>query len=302
MKIHENKDKSIHSTPKCSYCREEGHNQFNCPHVAEDWKCLSKYRLPLDNDGKVIRRGWLGAYYAMDSDPLKANVPNNIFTAWFRACQKAMNGQIERKNKAKAKRKATTRTCGYCGSTDHTRRTCPDMKQFLKDCYTANEKWRKKAYEELVVKHGISVGACVKVAYREGYGWNSPKTEKLGIITDINWDTLNLFSSCTSKSEFAHSPLTIKVMVGDKNFVVTNCEDYFRIIGSNGNNNGYYHSSCDLVSIVTPAAEKLSESWITDYKESFETLVKKKSLEILKKGMVSEYSAPNLWAHVQNWK
>ena len=302
MKIHENKDKSVHSTPKCSYCREEGHNQYNCPHVAKDWESLSKYRLPLDKDGKVIRRGWLGAYYAMDKDPLKASVPNNMFTAWFRACQKAMNGQIERKNKAKNKSKATTRTCGYCGSTDHTRRTCPDMKQFLKDCYTANEKWRKKAYEELVEKHGISVGACVMVSLREGYGYSAPRTEKIGIITEINWDTLNLFSSCTSKSEFAYSPLTIKVMIGDQTHTITNCEDYFQIIGKNGNTNDWYYSGCDLISIVTPAAEKLPESWITDYKESFETLVKKKSLEVLKKGMVSEYKAPNLWAHVQNWK
>ena len=80
-----------------------------------------------------------------------------------------------------------------------------------------------------------------------------------------------------------------------------NGDPAYTIIGKNGRPRGW-HNHCELISIITPAKEKLKASWITDYKESFETLVKKKSLEILKKGMVSEYSAPNLWAHVQNWK
>ena len=50
-----------------------------------------------------------------------------------------------------------------CGSTSHTRRGCDDMKEFLKDCYKANENWRRAAYKELVEERGLSVGACVKI-------------------------------------------------------------------------------------------------------------------------------------------
>ena len=92
------------------------------------------------------------------------------------------------------------------------------MAAFLKDCYKANENWRKAAYAELVEKHGISVGACVRVKYK--VGWNEPEQYSIGLITDINWNTLNLFSSCTTESDFAHSPLEIKLMVGDKEFKV----------------------------------------------------------------------------------
>ena len=80
-----------------------------------------------------------------------------------------------------------------------------------------------------------------------------------------------------------------------------NVEEFFNVIGKNGKTRTYWNT-CNLVDIITPAPEKLPESWITDYKESFETLVKKKSEEILKKGMDSEYDPPNLWSHVQNWK
>ena len=300
MKIHENKDKSLHTSPSCSYCREKGHNQYQCPHVAEDWKELSKYRLPVDEDGKPLKRGWYGNYYGNNnSDPLQAHVCNNIFSAWFRACQRAMNGQIERKAKEGQTKKKATRKCGYCGSTGHTRRNCTKMAAFLKDCYKANENWRKAAYAELVEKHGISVGACVKV--KVSSGWRQPDEIKMGLITHINWGALNLFSSCSKTSDFAHSPLHIKVLIGDSSYLITNVEEFFSVIGANGKTRSYWNH-CNLVDIITPAPEKLPESWITDYKESFETLVKKKSEEILKKGMESEYDAPNLWAHVQNWK
>ena len=303
MKIHENKDKNTHSTPSCSYCREKGHNQYQCPHVAEDWKDLSRYRLPLDEDGKPLKRGWFGAYYAhhYNNDPLQSSVTNNIFSAWFRACQKAMNGQIARKDKDGKRKARATRKCGWCGSTGHTRRNCSDMDQFLKDCYKANENWRKAAYAELVERHGISVGACVRVKYK--VGWNEPEQYSIGLITDINWNTLNLFSSCTTESDFAHSPFEIKLMVGDKEFKVSNCASFFSIIDENGKiGYSWRYNSCELIDIITPAPEKLPSSWITDYKESFETLVKKKSKEILENGMTSSWRAPDLVAHVNKWK
>ena len=133
-----------------------------------------------------------------------------------------------------ASEKATTRTCGYCGSTSHTRRNCDDMKSFLKDCYKANENWRRAAYKELVEKHGISVGACVKVRYRKSYWSSSSETTGMGIITDINWGALNLFSSCSSYSEFAHSPLSIKVLVDGDQKTISNVDGFFTIIGKNG--------------------------------------------------------------------
>ena len=143
------------------------------------------------------------------------------------------------------------------------------------------------------------MGACVKV--KISTGWRKPDEVKMGIITHINWGSLTLFSSCPKTSDFAHSPLKIKVMVGGQSLIVSNTDEFFDIIGKNGRERSYWQH-CKLVDIVTPAPEKLPSSWITDYKESFETLTKKKSEEILKNGMSSEYDPPNLWSHVQNWK
>ena len=105
------------------------------------------------------------------------------------------------------------------------------MKQFVQDCGKANENWRRACYHEIVQKHGISVGACVKV--KVGGRWNEPEETKIGIIKSINWDTINVMSGMDKRSDFAHSPLTIEVLVGSDVLTVTNAQDLFNTIGKN---------------------------------------------------------------------
>ena len=75
MKIHENKNTQVHSKATCGYCCKEGHNQYQCPYVAEDWATLSQYRIPLDENG-VPPQGWHGQSHT-SADPLQATVYNN---------------------------------------------------------------------------------------------------------------------------------------------------------------------------------------------------------------------------------
>ena len=171
------------------------------------------------------------------------------------------------------------------------------MKQFLKDCYKANEKWREVAYQEIVQKHGLSVGAVVEV---DAYINYNTRERKMGIIKSINWDTINVFSAMDSSSSFASSPLKIQVLLDGKIQELTGVKDFFDCIGSNGQ--GYSWGGGNLVRVVTHSPTPLAPEWITSYKESFETLVKKRSLEQLKDGMLSEYRAPNLVKHINEWK
>jgi len=168
MNIHENQGKSTNRKATCGYCRETGHNQYQCPHVKGDWEdFLSRLEIPKDEDGNLIKRGYNYATWHTDTfDPLTMDIANNALASWFRNCKKAYLVQKERgfNLEHKAKRKAVNKTCGFCGGKDHTRRNCPTMEQFLKDCYKANENWRFAAYKDLVLDGGLSVGACVKVS------------------------------------------------------------------------------------------------------------------------------------------
>lgn len=308
MQIHENQNNSNRSKSTCGYCRETGHNQYQCPHVKGDWEnFLSRLEIPKDKDGKIIKRGYNYATWHTDSfDPLTTDITNNALSSWFRSCKKAYLVQKERGFNFDHKRKGSTtqRTCGFCGSKDHTRRNCSKMEQFLKDCSTANENWRRAAYKELVEMGGLSVGACVKVEYDSGNWQNREKMQGTGIITNINWETVNVFSGMDKLSGFVHSPLEVTVLVNGEKRRMQSLDGKFHTIGKNGLVNSFWrgHGACTLLNFVTNSPTPLPPEWVTSYKESFKTLVKKRTYDQLQNGMKSDWRAPNLVAHIDAWK
>ena len=309
MNIHENKGNSNRSKATCGYCRESGHNQYQCPHVKGDWEnFLSRLEIPKDEDGNLIRRGYNYATWSYDGDfdPLTMDIANNALASWFRNCKKAYLVQKERGFKLDHKRKGSTanRTCGFCGGKDHTRRNCPTMEQFLKDCYKANENWRHAAYKELVLDGGLSVGACVKVQYKKG-SWNNETTHtSTGIITKVNWDTINVFSGMNKHSEDVHSPIEIEILVDGERRRLDNLHAKFHTIGENGKIRSYWRGTpaCSLINVITNSPTPLPQEWVTSYKESFGTLVKKRTYEQLQSGMKSDWRPANLVAHINAWK
>ena len=309
MKIHETKEaKNNKSKATCGYCREEGHNQYQCSHVKGDWEnFLSKWRIPVDEKNNPIKRGYNSIAYMYGNtapEPLTINLYSSAFVSWFKNCRNAYVVQKERGFllTGKPKRKATaTRTCGFCGEENHTRRKCPTMEQFLKDCYKANENWRQACYKELVEIGGLSVGACVEVT--TSAGWREESKTAVGIITKINWDTINVLSGSTGHSDFAHSPLRVEVLIGNERRLLDNLEAMFTTIGKNGGLGYDYNTKkANLNKVITHSPTPLPPEWITSYKESFETLAKKKTLDQLENGMASSYRAPNLVTQIDAWK
>ena len=309
MNIHENKHNSNRSKATCGYCREEGHNQSQCPHVKGDWEnFLSRLEIPKDKDGNLIRRGYNYAMYHVtdEFDPLTHDIANNALASWFRNCRKAYIVQKERGFKLdhKTKRGGVNRNCGFCGQSGHTRRNCPKMDKFLKDCYKANENWRMAAYKELVLDGGLSVGACVQVRYKIG-SWNNQQVKtSTAIITKINWETINVFTGMSRYSDDVNSPVHVDVLVDGETRRLGNLDKRFNTIGENGKAQSYYNGKplCDLVGVITNSPTPLPQEWVTSYKESFGTLVKKRNLDQLQNGMKSQWRPANLMAQINAWK
>ena len=290
MRIHEETNYG-RSESTCGYCRQKGHNQYNCPKVKEDWAFFSKLQIP-SSGGKAIMRGW----YRYPSQ----------WGAWYEHCENTYS-EITRREKAattlQGKPKRAQRTCGFCGSKNHTRRNCTKMAMFLKDCHEANIKWRKAAYKELVQLNGISVGAAVVVSEKDRWhSTGSALKEHNGIITSINWDKINVFTALDKMHDDAYSPIQIKVLLSSGQSVWINDKlDSFACLGEAAKLRVWGHSF-SLHTIVAPSKTPLKEEWITGYKESFKTLVKKRSLEQLENGMPSSYNQPDLIAHIKGWK
>jgi hypothetical protein len=180
MQIYEKRnDKSYHSSPRCGYCRQHGHNQYNCPEVAKDWAFWKDYQVP------VTTGGW----YMSRNNP-------KYWGEWYEKCKAVYEEQQRRANAPKVKRTKAEAKCGFCGEYGHNRRNCPEMEAFKQKCYKANENWRRAAYKELVEKHGICVGACVEV--QKPGNWratDSAPTIEVAIITEVNFDSLNLMAA-----------------------------------------------------------------------------------------------------------
>ena len=296
MNIHENREENYRSESACGYCRQKGHNQYQCTKVKRDWEFFKNFQIPNDGKGSVLSTG----YYRWARD----------WGTWYEHCKKT-HIIIEGREKAA---KSTTplqgkpkvkRACGFCREEGHTRSKCETMKTFITDCHTANIKWREAAYQEIVVKNGISVGSAVVARYHPNSWQQKEHKDYSGIITSINWDTLNVFTALPEHHNDAWSPIQIKVLLtdGKTRTITKEIHNKFNCVGKGGKPNRWTHGDqIELIKVVAPAKQMLDKEWINGYKGAFDTLTKKRTLEQLANGMDSAYNQPDLLSHIQAWK
>jgi hypothetical protein len=180
------------SSSTCSFCRSEEHQVNTCPHVPIIWKSLQNGTIPLEYmiNVKTSNR-WgspLNQYYQSGSN----------WGELYKSCEKSYAKWLKKQeSKTKKKRNVrVTKTCGYCKETGHTRTKCSHLDSHKKTLVKANRNFRKWFYEEYVVKQGLSTGCIIGFDYVTPEGYNSPKktTHAQTIVTDINWDSINLFT------------------------------------------------------------------------------------------------------------
>ena len=283
MKIFEDKRTSNRSANACGYCRNAGHNRANCPHAPEDWVYFSNHQIP-------IKTSKVNCYWYKSP---------KYWGSWYEECRKTMELQQQNASKAKAK-KAATRKCGFCGDAGHTRRNCAEMKKFVAQCYKANENWRRAAYEILVEEHGIDIGAAIETQKPASYWNNNKATIHIGLITSINWDSLNVmtaFQGCYDWGEKYGQAAVISVMVeGEDNRLSLKdmLEDTsLREIISKRNAQQGYYGHMNLTKVIGRSERPLKEEWVTSYKDAFDYLCKKVNKEQLKERGVYD--------HIQDW-
>ena len=283
MQIYERRnDKSYRTTPKCGYCREEGHNQYQCTKVAEDWAYWQNYQVPPESRQR---------YYWNRSNP-------KYWGDWYEKCKSLHYEQERRKNKPKATRTRAKSKCGFCREEGHSRRDCHHMKDFLQKCYKANENWRRAAYKELVEKHGICVGAAIEVKKRDGWGSNSQILSEVALITKVNFESLNVMAAKTGYYNGYTNPYdcflqvhalvdgkeyNIKIHTDDGGYSDTWQKDFIRIDHKTiaKPSDGGYYMNWHLSKVLSRSEHPLDEKWVTDYKGAFELLLKKRTKEQL---------------------
>lgn len=238
----------------------------DCPQVEKDWAYWKDFVVPPPSS-QPQTDGW--RYYKRQNP--------DAWGKWYTHCRELWDKQILAKamaNQPKPKRKVSPKKCGFCGEKGHSRRNCDEMQTFLADAYKANENWRRAAYDLLVKKMGLSVGAAIKVKY-DSYGCDT--REKIALVSSINWDVLNVTCANSRYGDYRQG-LEIKVVIDgfkqriafDHDTMRNRLNPTFQIV------EGW--SSWKYIDSVAPAPQPLDESWVTDYKDAFEYLAKKRTL------------------------
>ncbi len=286
-------DENYRRKPACGYCRQEGHNKYQCPRVAEDWYYLQDKIIP-------VRQTNLGTHYFKQP---------RYWGDWWETCRYINLEQQARKKAKKTTRKRAASKCGFCRGGGHSRRNCPEQKAFLAKCYKANENWRRAAYKEIVEKHGICVGACIEVKKKQGWSSNSPILTEIGIIAKVNFDNLNVLAAMDGYYHGHGNPyycsLAVSALVGEdgeQNIMIRVSNRRhgadFKAIELDSNiirrtSTGYY-DGYTMTKLMSPSEHPLDEKWVTDYRDAFDFLTKKKTKEQLDNDGVT--SLINKWA------
>jgi len=289
----------------CSYCRSDEHQVVDCPHAKSDWALFQAFTVPCsvaDNwtnkpASRVAGQSHWGNQYTTAcwyKDPTG-------WSKWYAECEKAV-AKIERAEKRKANAKNKTKrasNCGFCGSAHHNRRACPSMDALNERLIKANAHWRKRFYGRVVSDMGLGIGALVKVSEQIGPWGNQKTVEHVAIVTNINFDEVNMFSY----TEYANrnwskrldhrfqAPMVVKANVnGDEKFI--------SMINQRQTNGQPFkdehgrplvdvftdsYRSMQFVSVVSPTEQPLSDDWVSGgQQECVQFITKKYSLQVLK--------------------
>ena len=184
------------SKSSCSFCGDEGHQVTACPHVDGIWRSLSKGVIPL----KVIDT--LSATNPRFRWYLQGSEWGNLYKLTEKAHTKLSNHRQRQKEKAKSKKSKQVRvkTCGYCGDTGHTRRTCGHLASDSAKLSKANRAFREWVYQDLVERQGLSTGAIVSFNAQSERTYNTEPSEHsiTTLVTEVNWDQMNVFSTMST--------------------------------------------------------------------------------------------------------
>ena len=292
MKIFDDQSKGYgRSQNSCGYCRQTGHNKYQCPEVDKDWAWWKDFTVP------PYSTGWKNR-----------NHPK-YWGEWYNNCKEIYEEKERRKSLVtKGKPKRAKPKCGFCGGEGHNRSKCLDMRDFNKKCYKANENWRRAAYKELVEKKGICVGACIMVRQRDG--WTANYTEHIGVITSVNFDKLNVMAAHDGTYSGHDNPyectLAVKALAEGREVEVgiATTRSHRRewnktvatVLDSNIIRSGWqgWHNEYIMDKLLSPSEHPLDESWVTDYKDAFDYLTKKRKKSQLDNDHVT--SLINKWA------
>ena len=284
MKIYEDR-LTAKRTTVCRICGNAGHLWVSCSVPLEQLKLQKEGKKP---DFSVFSQ-WLATRYKYMTEE-----------SFFGKMATQFAAQTDRKQRLadrKARRerlygkKASKRTCGFCGDSGHNRRNCTIKKEFINDLSVANTAYRKRYYDEIVTKMGLAEGALVAVSARQAHvkGRWVDNFSGIGIISAIQWNKVNIGLACDYwdfRSDVAFQVIiegeTFNTTTFFSNFIAEDlqrhenekCSELSALYGGRAGGWGF-----TLDEVLVPSQNPPSEQWFNEtYSECWDWITKKKTL------------------------
>ncbi len=231
-------------TVKCGFCGVGGHNITSCSEVNRVAK-------------EVLKK--------MQEDPNYKLYGGEKRALW----------ELKRREERRAKQKSTLRrkpSCSFCGSREHKRNKCNEIKKFKSRVSRANIKWRR-AFVDHMNEMGFGIGSLVSLPVAMVDHWAAEGTTT-AIIVGYNKEKLNMFCLLKQGGGDYHSEASVELLCDGK---VVTCPtsrlhgDFDEaIVGSR-----YTWSHYFVKSLASSKNEPPEDFYTMDGDETFEWFFKK---------------------------
>ena len=294
------------SLPTCAYCRDHNHKSTECPHAEGDWVMFQRLEIPSKDpnnwtNNPIDRSEQMGL--GVDSWYTQATVAKwkkdpSEWGKWYSDCQKTVAKIKQRREReelglAQGKKRTSIRKCGFCGSTDHTRRNCSLMEIFKTQAIRANQEWRRQFHERFVAELGISEGALIKVKRRHYWNQQGDSPEQVAIVTAINWDELNIcadvkYNGGTRRyggdlNYDLRQQVSLQVTVGGQKVKLYLGNNSINNLNLNSMLGQPHNDTYEFLSVLSPSERPLDAEWIDQgHEDAVNFITKKRNYQKLK--------------------
>lgn len=270
MQIYEKRNRKKRTT-LCSYCGGEGHLWITCPYPQ-----VHKEQIEADNELNITLFEYPLSLRYSQRDEKTGRLLSEVFLK--KRAIEFSEKQLAR-TAPTTKRRKSRRRCGFCNSPSHNRKNCKVMKSLIDDLALANQNYRMLFFDKFIEEQGIAEGTLVNISGKQlACIRGTPATEGVGIISEIDWNSINLTLS-SDQWEFK-STLNVTVLLDGQTIVLSNplCshENRDRPLISKA----YCCSSKGCItSVLSPSRTKPSAEWFNEgYDNCWEWVTKNKTL------------------------
>lgn len=193
---------------------------------------------------------------------------------------------VELKSNRSAKRKASTKKCGYCKGSGHSRRNCTLMEEHRELLKKANRVWRQ-IYATKSVELGFAPASLIKYQESSGYNYNTGTydyEEKMYLIGSELPSNLSVFA--IAKDYNLKQEIRIPAVGRPNNLRLREFLSGTSAEEPLGGSGYYYRQTQKPVQVITQSTYQYTDEWINGECDDIDFVLKKWNMDRIERDIL----------------